>query len=139
MHPLYFFIAARLIKLEVEMVVIADHNTISGYKKLARAVEDYWKFKPGKVYPEILCGIEISCADKLHIVGIFDYNEALGIKINKWIEEYVLSVIDGTYLSGGQVLKKIGEWNGISIFHYVYNGCLVINLTSTLTSTVGAS
>lgn len=62
-YLVYFLIAERLVELEVEMVVVTDHNTIKGYKKLSQAVQEYWKFKRGKKYPEILCGIELSCAD----------------------------------------------------------------------------
>lgn len=90
-YLVYFLIAERLVELEVEMVVVTDHNTIKGNKKLSQAVQEYWKFKRGKKYPEILCGIELSCADKNHIVGIFEYSENLKRKIEEWIDEYVIS------------------------------------------------
>lgn len=47
-YLVYFLIAERLVELEVEMVVVTDHNTIKGYKKLSQAVQEYWKFKRGK-------------------------------------------------------------------------------------------
>jgi len=55
----YYLVAAELIKSEIEIVVITDHNTILGYKKLKKAIEDNWNLKRGKKYPEVLCGIEI--------------------------------------------------------------------------------
>lgn len=115
----YILIADCLMDIEAEMVVVSDHNTIAGYEKLSKAVEDYWKFKRKIKYPEIICGIEISCADKLHIVGIFDYNQKLGGKINEWIDEYILSEKDGTYLPSVEVLNQIFEWKGIGYIAHI--------------------
>jgi len=115
----YYLVAAELIKSEIEIVVITDHNTILGYKKLKKAIEDNWNLKRGKKYPEVLCGIEISCADKNHIVGIFDINSKLENKINEWISEYIMSDKEGTYLSSVDVLKQIASWGGIGYIAHI--------------------
>lgn len=115
----YYLVAAELIRSDIEIVVITDHNTISGYKKLKKAIEDNWNFKRGNKYPEVLCGIEISCADKNHIVGIFDINSKLENKINEWIAEYIMSDKEGTYLSSVDVLKQIVFWGGIGYIAHI--------------------
>lgn len=115
----FFVIASYLIKEEIEMVVVTDHNTINGYHKLSTAVQDYWKFKRGRKYPEILCGIEVSCADKNHVVGIFDINKKLYKEIEEWIEEYIMSEREGTYLTSVEILNIIFSWNGIGYIAHI--------------------
>lgn len=115
----FFLIAAYLVKEEIEMVVVTDHNTIRGYHKLSTAIQEYWKYKRGKKYPEVLCGIEISCADKNHVVGIFDINDKLYREIEDWIDEYVMSDKEGTYLTSVDVLNRIFEWDGIGYIAHI--------------------
>ncbi|HIH8008243.1 TPA: hypothetical protein ACYSYY_002261 [Streptococcus suis] len=47
-----------------------------------------------KYHPHILYGVEISAADKLHIVGIFDDNKKE--VVNKWLDENLLSTEEGS-------------------------------------------
>lgn len=115
----FFLIAAYLVKEEIEMVVVTDHNTIRGYHKLSTAIQEYWKYKRGKKYPEVLCGIEISCADKNHVVGIFDINDKLYREIEDWIDEYIMSDKEGTYLTSVDVLNRIFEWDGIGYIAHI--------------------
>lgn len=115
----YILIADSLFNINAEMVVVADHNTLDGYKKLSYAIEKYWKYKRKNKYPEIICGIEISCADKLHVIGIFDFNDKIGKEIEEWIDEYVLSNIDGTYLPSVEVLEFIFKLNGIGYIAHI--------------------
>ena len=53
--------------------------------------------KKYKIYPEILLGIEKSCADKNHIVGIFEDDVQNIAEINRWLDENILSVEDGSF------------------------------------------
>ncbi len=68
----YLLIAKKLSDQNIKLAVITDHNTISGYQKLAEAVNIFHKTFPKRTYTNILLGIEISCADKCHVVGIFE-------------------------------------------------------------------
>lgn len=110
----YLLIAQNLCKNDIKLVIISDHNTISGYKKLCIAVDNYCKDR-NVIYPTVLLGMEISCGDKNHIVGIFNLNSK-GITedtINNWISDHVMSKEDGTYLTSIDVLSQINDMGGV--------------------------
>lgn len=112
----FFLVAYELLNKGIELVVITDHNTISGYDKLVKAIELVYKqFKSiFKVYTQVVLGIEISCSDKCHVIGIFDYNNTEKKEIlNAWIEEYIMTDNDGTYLNSKDVLEAINRMDGI--------------------------
>lgn len=116
----FLLIGNELIKHDIEMVLITDHNSICGIQKLENAIKELTKFKPFNVYPEVILGIEINCADKNHIVGIFN-KKSIGLiqKINQWIDEFVLSAKEGTYLTSIEVLEIINGWNGIGYIAHI--------------------
>ncbi len=62
---------------------------------------------------ELILGIELTCADKNHVVGIFDGTDDTINKIKNWIKEYILSPQDGTYWTSIQVMDQINKWGGI--------------------------
>lgn len=73
----FILIAETLFQNEVELVLVTDHHTIAGYDKLLKAIDvlyeqDYLGNRKKKIYPMPILGIELSCADKNHVVGIFD-------------------------------------------------------------------
>ena len=69
-------LAGAIIKNGIEIVVVTDHNTTKGIKKLQMAVSIIMKNYPiYDINPHILHGVEISAADKLHIVCIYDYEQ----------------------------------------------------------------
>ncbi|MBE6097714.1 MAG: hypothetical protein E7198_07950 [Schwartzia succinivorans] len=114
----YLLIAWELTANKIELAVISDHNVVSGFDPLNRAIYIICeKFKDvikqrEYVSPYLVLGIEISCADKNHVVGLFDENAYESIK--KFIEEYVMSSKDGTYLTSSDVIKKISDMGGIA-------------------------
>lgn len=114
----YYIIAAHLIKNDVELVVISDHNTISGFEQLGRAVEDLHSLsavcKEHK-YPEIILGIEISCADKNHVVAIFDKKDRDSVdKLKRYLKDELINESLGTYRTSYEVMQTILEFGGIS-------------------------
>lgn len=113
----YLLIAHKIIINDIKTVVISDHNTIDGYKKILQAIDDYTKNKFFKVYPEIILGIEISCADLNHIVSILPRNKYEDL--NKFIEEYIMDRKKGTYLSSIDVIEKISKIEGISYIAHI--------------------
>ena len=114
----YYIIAAHLIKNDVELVVISDHNTISGFEQLGRAVEDLHSLsavcKEHK-YLEIILGIEISCADKNHVVAIFDKKDRDSVdKLKRYLKDELINESLGTYRTSYEVMQTILEFGGIS-------------------------
>lgn len=77
--------------------ILTDHNTILGYDKFQCAITKIKKAKKNGVYPEIILGIELSCADKNHVVGIFEGTEDKKNKIREWLEEHILSEKDALW------------------------------------------
>ncbi len=68
------------------IVVVTDHNTTKGIKKLQTAVSIITRTYPTyNIHPHILHGVEISAADKLHIVCIYDHEKNLGL-INGYVK-----------------------------------------------------
>lgn len=116
----YVLIADSLTKKGIELSIITDHNTINGFSKLQRAIQDYVSMKKCESYPEICMGIEISCGDKLHVVGIFDSLNTKSIaKLRTWIQEHIMSPEDGTYLTSMQVLDDISSMEGIGYIAHI--------------------
>ncbi|RPA55533.1 hypothetical protein EF384_09410, partial [Aerococcus agrisoli] len=63
----YLLIANRLVNNNYEMVVVTDHHSVQGIKKLQKACD---ALHPKK-HINIIQGVELSCTDKLHVVVIF--------------------------------------------------------------------
>lgn len=114
----YFLIAGKLIACNYEIALITDHNTLAGIDKLRRAVEIYYKQfckgDPTQKYTHIVSGVEISCADKLHVVVIFD--NAIKNRIEDWISENVMSMRDGSFCTS---LDVIAHFKSIGCFAYI--------------------
>ncbi len=113
----YLLIADQICKNDIELIVIADHNTIEGYEKLNNAVDIYCKSKYVKKRPTIILGVEISCADKLHIVGVF--HDSIKQLLSDWLKNEIMSFYDGTYLTSAEVLKSINSLKGIGYIAHI--------------------
>ncbi len=109
----YLLLAETIIINEIEVVLVSDHHTVRGVRKLQTAIDELCKMKKHKVYPEVLLGIEISCADKNHVVGIFENNQTTIDKIELWLNDNLISVQDGTFETSIKVLEFIKSINGI--------------------------
>lgn len=114
----YVLLANSLIKNRIEIAVVTDHNTIDGVDKLRLAVKKLKEFKDG-VYPEILLGIEISCADKNHIVGIFNDERTIRRDVQIWLEENLIDVTDGTIKSSLDALDFIHSHGGFGYIAHI--------------------
>ena len=115
----YLLIANKLANENIALAVVTDHNTSTGYKKLKMAIQLLNESKKLEIYPEILLGIEFSCADKLHVVGIFDDIDNNVRKIEEWLNENILSMKDGTFRTSYDVIDKILELNGIPYIAHI--------------------
>lgn len=114
----YFLIAYKLSTQDIEMVIVTDHNTIEGISKLREAIKEYKKFRTG-VYTEVICGIEITCADKTHVVGMFRNDDIITSEVSRWLKEYMVNKKLGTYLTSIQVLEKIHQLDGIGYIAHI--------------------
>ena len=104
----YLFLAESILENEFELIVVTDHNTTEGVQKLQKAIailtENNLNFK---YYPHILYGVEISAADKLHIVGIFDDHKKEIVE--HWLEENLLSKEEGSYQHSLSIMDFFNE------------------------------
>ena len=70
-----------------------------------------------------LLGIELSCADKNHVVGIFD-NQSKKIKnskknINNFLEKYLMDEKDGLYITSLEAIEEIFQRGGIAYIAHI--------------------
>ncbi|HET3270608.1 TPA: hypothetical protein VSL11_001337 [Streptococcus pneumoniae] len=106
----FLMLAEAIIKNGIEIVVVTDHNTTKGIKKLQMAVSIIMKNYPiYDIHPHILHGVEISAADKLHIVCIYDYEQESWV--NQWLSEK-----DGSYQHSLTIMK---DFNNQKIVNYI--------------------
>lgn len=113
----YLLLANALIENGIAVALVTDHNTIDGVSKLAAAVKALWQFKKSAEYPQVILGIEISCADTAHVVGIFERDAEA--KIKKWLNENLLSEADGSFRTSIDVLNFIKEVGGIGYIAHI--------------------
>ena len=114
----YLLIAKKLIDNNIDIALITDHNTVKGYTKLKEAIKivynDYKKKNTKCSCTSLILGVEISCSDMNHVVGIFD--EHTLIKLDSFLKEYIMTYESGTYLNTYDVINKIKELKG---FYYI--------------------
>lgn len=111
----FLILAEAIIKNGIEIVVVTDHNTTKGIKKLQMAVSIIMKNYPiYDIHPHILHGVEISAADKLHIVCIYDYEQESWV--NQWLSENIISEKDGSYQHSLTIMK---DFNNQKIVNYI--------------------
>lgn len=109
----YLALADSLMVHGLEIIVVADHNTIDGVEKLETAIKIQHKHKSQYTFPVVLLGVEISCADKNHVVGIFANTESNRDRINKWLSNHLIDVENGVYLTSNDTLTFIRECSSI--------------------------
>lgn len=115
----YLILAQSIIRNKIELVLVTDHNTISGVEKLRLSLKRLCNMKGNIFFPQVVLGIEISCADKNHIVGIFNKSNENTAKINTWLSENLLSEKDGSYETSVKVLEFIESLNGIGYIAHI--------------------
>lgn len=123
----YELIAHKLYSENIELAIITDHNTISGFPKLKYALDQYYKkhIKQSKIQKnaiKLLLGVEISCSDCNHVVGIFDEEnfKTVEVLLNSLIHSERSGTVENTYT----ILNLISENNGIGYIAHIntYNG-----------------
>lgn len=119
----YELIAHTLYKENIEMAIISDHNTIDGFTKLSYALNNYFKnrIKPNNLTSKksiyLYLGVEISCSDHNHVVGVFDNNKIL--EVQKLLNHIIHSKETGTIETSLSVLEKINETGGIGYIAHI--------------------
>ena len=118
----YLLIAHELLMNEYEIVVVADHNTFGGVNKLKVCVDYLKQIKPIKynVYANIFRGIEISCADKLHVVAIIDDDNGEDAIIN-WLNDKLISEKDGVYVTSLDCMEELSKKGAITYIAHIYS------------------
>lgn len=111
--------ATRLFMMNIEIVLVSDHNVLSGNLKLETAVNlisDKSKING----PYIFYGIEISCSDLHHVVVILNRDNYKMIEqTNNWISENINTPETGTHLPSLQVIEDFHSFGAMSyIAHF---------------------
>ncbi|WP_279155030.1 Spaf_1101 family AAA-like ATPase [Thomasclavelia cocleata] len=111
----FLLLAYELAQNNFNIITLADHNTIDGYKKMMKAIENLksLKGKQDDYYPTVILGVEISCADKNHVAAFFDSKEYN--KLNQWLDESLVSREEGSFKTSLMVLEELNsEFNCIA-------------------------
>lgn len=130
----FMALAKAIVDKGIELVVVADHHTIGGIKKLEEAIKRLNNLSPLPVYPAVIGGIEISCADGFHVVGIFDHTNAkVTKKLKSWLDEMLYSPEDGVIKTSLDVIQTLGDYGVLSYIAHIntsdfFNGRRVYNL-----------
>ena len=76
--------------------------------------------------PTIIAGIEITCADKNHVIGIFDYNnEKVVNKISEWLEYNLVNIEAGTILTSLNVMEFLTNLDIITYIAHFDNADMI--------------
>lgn len=117
----YMCLGLVIINNLLDFVVVTDHNTIEGSGKLETAVDIILGDIRKSVFkPQIMHGIEISCADKNHVVVIYDwYDQKTKDELRIWLGENIMSSVNGTHLTSLEVLEKFQGDHYISYIAHI--------------------
>ena len=109
----FLLLAESIMLAGIEIILVADHNTILGVDKLEKAIKWLHEAKRSQAYPTILLGIEISCADRNHVVGMFQNTADNQKSITNWIEEHLIDEVDGVFATSIDALNFVRSLGGI--------------------------
>lgn len=115
----FFLLANEIIDQKISMVIVADHHTIAGVEKLKYAIKLLHEFKQVTVYPVVILGIEISCADRNHVVGFFEQTNPIKKNITSWLEMHLFNENDGSFETSKEVLQFIKNEGGIGYIAHI--------------------
>lgn len=115
----FLLLASELMDNDIAVVVVADHHTIAGVSKLENAIKLLYKMKSRSIYPEVILGIEISCADRNHVVGFFENTNKRRDSIRGWLDLHLFNEIDGSFETSKEVLDFISQEGGIGYIAHI--------------------
>jgi energy-coupling factor transporter ATP-binding protein EcfA2 len=130
-EELKFLIQAKcIVNKGIEAVIITDHNQLGGSKKMIRAMRILKRYGVIQKCCSVISGIEISCADKNHVVGIFDDKATTTEKIQNWHRDFIMDRVSGTYKTAIDVLKMINEIGGIGYIAHINTNSILFGKDS---------
>lgn len=112
----YMLLANEIIESGIEIVIVSDHNTVDGCEKLELAIKHVNRMKK-KQKVAVIYGVEVSCADLIHVVGIFDRSQIQ--KIKDWLGEYLVGEGSGTYLTSLDVIRYFYSIRGMAYIAHI--------------------
>ena len=116
----YLLLANELLINQFEIVVVNDHHTFAGVEKLKLSIRELKKTKYNSdTYPTVFIGIEVSCADRLHVVGIFNDRKSNLEKIEEWLSEHLISEVEGVFLTSYDVMEFFVKCGGITYIAHI--------------------
>lgn len=118
----FLLLANELLISQYEIAVVTDHNTFEGIDKLKICIHHLKKLKAKYNVETILFrGIEISCADKLHVVAILDDDKNNEEEVIKWLDEKLISKKDGVYVTSLEVMDFFSSLGAITYIAHIYS------------------
>ena len=118
----FLLLANELLINQYEIAVVTDHNTFEGIDKLKICIHHLKKLKAKYNVETILFrGIEISCADKLHVVAILDEDKNNEEEVIKWLDEKLISEKDGVYVTSLEVIDFFSSLGAITYIAHIYS------------------
>ncbi|WNW15003.1 Spaf_1101 family AAA-like ATPase [Lactiplantibacillus plantarum] len=110
-HLAFLLLVAKLVQQQVDGFILTDHNTFNGFHKVNEAISEYKAYRDN-VKINVIQGIEVSCADSVHVIGIFDNHSDI-LEFKDWLKDYLFSIEQGTFKTSVEVLQKIIKCNGL--------------------------
>lgn len=110
----YMTIAHKLYYDQIEVVVISDHNTISGYDKLKYALKEYREARVDRDTPNVylFLGVEIGCSDLNHLMVIVE--ESRRGELERFLDDYIMGDTLGSFLDTRQIIEKLESLKAIT-------------------------
>ncbi|BCP60489.1 hypothetical protein [Streptococcus parasuis] len=103
----FLTLVQNLYNENISVVVVSDHNTILGIKKLKTAIKLVSELSQNKCkeYIEVINGVEISCADRVHVLIAFPDNKFKTMQ--DWLDYNLVSVNEGSFKSSLEILDTL--------------------------------
>lgn len=100
----FLTLVQNLYNENISVVVVSDHNTILGIKKLKTAIKLLSELSQNKCkeYIEVINGVEISCADRVHVLIAFPDSKFKSMQ--EWLNYNLMSVNEGSFKSSLEIL-----------------------------------
>ncbi|MBJ7540349.1 AAA family ATPase [Streptococcus sp. SL1232] len=100
----FLTVAQSLYNENISVVVVSDHNTTLGIKKIKKAIKLVSNLPQNKdkEYIEVINGVEISCADRVHVLIAFPDSKFEFIQ--GWLGDNLMSVKEESFKSSLEVL-----------------------------------